>query len=47
VELSAADPLNLVGVLTPGERVAATLGHRVAFADGVPAPAVEAGVRAL
>jgi ATP-dependent Lhr-like helicase len=42
VELSAADPLNLVGVLTPGQRVAATLGNRVAFVDGVPA---EAGAR--
>jgi hypothetical protein len=38
VELSAADPLNLVGLLTPGERVPATLGNRVAFVDGVPAP---------
>ncbi|HEY6106460.1 MAG TPA: DEAD/DEAH box helicase, partial [Anaeromyxobacteraceae bacterium] len=37
VDLSAADPLNLVGVLTPGERVAAALGNRVAFVDGVPA----------
>ena len=37
VELSAADPLNLVGVIAPGERVAATLGNRVAFVDGVPA----------
>jgi ATP-dependent Lhr-like helicase len=45
VELSAADPLNLVGVLTPGERVAATLGNRVSFVDGVPA--ATAGLRAL
>ncbi|HEX9290994.1 MAG TPA: DEAD/DEAH box helicase [Anaeromyxobacteraceae bacterium] len=38
VDLSAADPLNLVGVLTPGARVPATLGNRVAYVDGVPAP---------
>jgi ATP-dependent Lhr-like helicase len=36
LELSAADPLNVVGVLTPGPRVPATLGQRVAFVDGVP-----------
>jgi ATP-dependent Lhr-like helicase len=37
VDLSGADPLNLVGLLTPGERVPATLGHRVILVDGVPA----------
>jgi ATP-dependent Lhr-like helicase len=36
LELSAADPLNLVGILTPGARVPATLGNRVAYLDGVP-----------
>ncbi len=36
VELSATDPLNLVGLVTPGARVPATLGHRVAYLDGVP-----------
>ena len=36
VELSAADPLNLVGLLTPGARVPATLGNRVAYLDGIP-----------
>ncbi len=38
VDLSAADPLNLVGLITPGARVPATLGSRVAYVDGVPAP---------
>jgi ATP-dependent Lhr-like helicase len=38
VELSAADPLNLAGVLLPGPRIPATLGNRVAYVDGVPAP---------
>jgi ATP-dependent Lhr-like helicase len=37
VELSAADPLNLVGILLPGPRVPATLGARIALVDGVPA----------
>lgn len=36
VEVSAADPLNLVGILTPGARVPAVLGGRVAWVDGVP-----------
>jgi ATP-dependent Lhr-like helicase len=36
VELSAADPLNLVGILTPGARVPAVGGGRVVFVDGVP-----------
>jgi ATP-dependent Lhr-like helicase len=40
IEISAADPLNLAGILTPGERVAAVLGNRVAFLDGVPAAAL-------
>jgi ATP-dependent Lhr-like helicase len=38
VELSAADPLNLIGLLTPGPRIPATLGSRVTYVDGVPAP---------
>ena len=35
VRLSACDPLNLVGVVTPGARVAAHLGNHVCFRDGV------------
>jgi ATP-dependent Lhr-like helicase len=34
VELSAADPLNLVGILTPGPRVPALRGHVVTYVDG-------------
>jgi ATP-dependent Lhr-like helicase len=37
LDLSGADPLNLVGILTPGQRIPATLGHRVAYLDGAPA----------
>jgi ATP-dependent helicase Lhr and Lhr-like helicase len=38
VTLSAADPLNLVGIVVPGERVAANSGRMVAFRDGVAVP---------
>ena len=36
VTISAADPLNLVGILVPGERVPAISGRFVTFRDGVP-----------
>jgi ATP-dependent helicase Lhr and Lhr-like helicase len=36
VTISAADPLNLVGVLLPGDRVSAVSGKTVTFRDGVP-----------
>jgi hypothetical protein len=36
VRVSACDPLNLVGILTPGPRVPAVLGHHVYYRDGVP-----------
>ncbi|MGA9899007.1 MAG: DEAD/DEAH box helicase [Terriglobales bacterium] len=35
ITLSAADPLNLVGILVPGERVPAISGKIVSFCDGV------------
>ncbi len=35
VTISAADPLNLVGFIVPGERVAAISGKYVTFRDGV------------
>ena len=35
VSLSAADPLNLVGILTPGDRVRLA-GNRLLFENGVP-----------
>ena len=37
ITLSAADPLNLVGILVPGERVPAISGKTVTFRDGVAA----------
>jgi ATP-dependent Lhr-like helicase len=45
VRLSACDPLNLAGILTPGERIPATLSNTVVLRDGVPATAgIEAPV---
>ena len=39
--IAAADPLNLVGVIVPGERIPAISGRSVAFRDGVWDPEVE------
>ena len=35
--LSAADPLNLTGIVTPGERVSSTAAREVVYRDGEPA----------
>jgi ATP-dependent Lhr-like helicase len=42
VTLSAADPLNLLGVLTPGARIAAFTANRILFRGGIPIAALEA-----
>ena len=34
--ISAADPLNLGGIITPGVRTAALNGHRILLRDGIP-----------
>jgi len=39
ISLSAADPLNLVGILTPGPRIPALAGNRVLYRDGLPVAA--------
>jgi ATP-dependent helicase Lhr and Lhr-like helicase len=36
VTISAADPLNLIGIVVPGERVPAVSGRTVAYRDGIP-----------
>src|SRR4029077_9411488 len=36
ISLSGADPLNLVGILTPGIKLAALTGNRVLYRDGLP-----------
>jgi ATP-dependent Lhr-like helicase len=38
ITLSAADPLNLVGVLVPGDRVPAISGNSVTYRDGAAIP---------
>jgi ATP-dependent Lhr-like helicase len=43
VALSGADPLNLVGILTPEARVAAIAKNRVLFQDGLAIAALEGG----
>jgi ATP-dependent Lhr-like helicase len=43
VSLSGADPLNLVGILTPGGRLPALTGNRVLYRDGVPIATLVAG----
>ena len=36
VSLSGADPLNLVGILTPGPKLAGVMANRVLYRDGLP-----------
>ena len=43
VSISAADPLNLVGILTPGPRLPALTGNRLLYRDGLPTAMLAAG----
>ncbi len=43
VSLSGADPLNLVGILTPGPRLPALSGNRVLYRDGLPVATLSGG----
>ena len=43
LRVSACDPLNQVGILTPGPRVSASLGNLVLYRDGVPIASIEGG----
>jgi ATP-dependent Lhr-like helicase len=43
VGVGAADPLNLTGIITVGERVAGVARNRILYRDGVPVLALEAG----
>ncbi len=43
VSLSGADPLNLVGILTPGPKLAALTGNRLLYRDGLPIALLVAG----
>ena len=41
--MSGADPLNLVGMLTPGRALPALTGNRVLYRDGLPIALLVAG----
>jgi ATP-dependent Lhr-like helicase len=43
ISVSGADPLNLVGILTPGPRLPALTGNRVLYRDGRPAALLASG----
>jgi ATP-dependent Lhr-like helicase len=43
LSLSAADPLNLIGILTPGPRLAALERNRLLYRDGTPVAILAAG----
>ena len=36
ITISAVDPLNLTGIVTPGQRVPATINNRILYKDGKP-----------
>ncbi len=41
IVISAADPLNLIGILTTGERIRAIAGTRIAYRDGIAMSVME------
>jgi len=41
ITISAADPLNLTGIVTPGERLRTAAGNRIVYRNGVPLAALE------
>jgi ATP-dependent Lhr-like helicase len=43
LSVSAVDPLNLIGILTPGSRLPAVAGNRLLFEDGLPIAVLAAG----
>ena len=43
LSVSGADPLNLVGIVTPGPRLAALTGNRLLYRDGIPVAQLAAG----
>ncbi len=43
ISLSGADPLNLVGILTPGPKLAALTGKRLLYRDGLPVALLAGG----
>jgi ATP-dependent helicase Lhr and Lhr-like helicase len=43
LSVSAADPLNLLGILTPGSRLPSLAGNRLLYRDGLPVATLVAG----
>jgi ATP-dependent Lhr-like helicase len=43
ISISGADPLNLVGILTPGPRLPALAGNRALYRAGIPVAVLAAG----
>src|SRR5215208_5222000 len=43
ISVSAADPLNLVGIIIPGSRITAHTSNRILYHDGAPIAAFESG----
>jgi ATP-dependent helicase Lhr and Lhr-like helicase len=43
ISVSAADPLNLVGIIIPGARITAHTSNRILYQDGAPIAAFESG----
>ena len=43
ITISSTDPLNLTGIITPGKRIAAQLGHRILYKDGKPIATIQSG----
>jgi ATP-dependent Lhr-like helicase len=41
VAIGTADPLNLTGIVTPGERIRAAARNRLVYRDGIPLAALE------
>jgi ATP-dependent helicase Lhr and Lhr-like helicase len=44
ITISAADPLNLTGIVTAGDRLRAVSGTRLVYRDGVPVAAMEGDI---
>ncbi|HEY6805253.1 MAG TPA: DEAD/DEAH box helicase [Pyrinomonadaceae bacterium] len=43
ISVSAADPLNVVGIITPGSRITAHTSNRILYQDGIAIATLEAG----
>jgi ATP-dependent Lhr-like helicase len=43
ISISAADPLNLVGIIVPGSRITAHTSNRILYKDGAPIASLESG----